>query len=114
MRSPGASVATPMNPDVDPTLFGLSSVRTSPPRLVSAGTSSSEQICTSPAGACVESELMNPPVVVGTGPSLSDPLRLVNAAGPAAPSGIDLGPRPGRHEHVAAPNQHHRCDRRDC
>jgi hypothetical protein len=33
-----------MKPEVDPTDFGLSSVRTSPPRRLSAGTSSFERI----------------------------------------------------------------------
>src|SRR5919198_6295885 len=32
-------VATPMKPEVEPTVFGLSKVRTSPPRRLSAGVS---------------------------------------------------------------------------
>ena len=42
---PGAIVATPMNPELVPAVFGLSSVLTSPPRRLSAGMSSLERIC---------------------------------------------------------------------
>src|SRR5680860_607812 len=48
MLSPGARVATPMKPDFDSTVFGLSRVRTSPPRRVSAGISSAVTTCASP------------------------------------------------------------------
>src|SRR5919107_1760339 len=44
MRSPGSIVATPMKPEVEPTVFGLRTVRTSPPRRVSASTSSADRI----------------------------------------------------------------------
>src|ERR1700691_474840 len=40
-----------MKPEVEPTVFGLSRVRTSPPRRVSAGMSSSWRICGSPVGS---------------------------------------------------------------
>src|SRR5437588_5232713 len=53
-----------MKPDVEPTVFGLSRVRTSPPRLVSAGMSSTERICGSAAGAWTESGVIWAPEVV--------------------------------------------------
>src|SRR5436189_5681487 len=48
MLSPGASVATPMNPDWAPTVFGPSSARTSPPRYVTDGMSAAVTTCGSP------------------------------------------------------------------
>src|SRR5947209_18811490 len=50
-----------MKPDVEPTVLGLRSVRTSPPRLVSAGASSTERISGSVAGACTESGVIAAP-----------------------------------------------------
>src|SRR5215203_6577000 len=49
--SPGASVATPMKPDWEPTDLGLISVRTSPPRRVSECVSSALITFASPTGS---------------------------------------------------------------
>src|SRR5689334_5267639 len=101
MRSPGARAATPMNPEVLPTVFGPSSTRSSPPRRRSAGTSWTEirAVVVSGIAALLSDRRGRPPF----DPFLDDgELHLAVAVDPLGHAGV-VDRRGGLHGEVLHP-----------